>query len=1661
MSRPQHTPQSGILRYKTIALFIVLAFAGYIIALPSPTPHGESSTATNTPTSTNTNTPIFFTQTPIDTRTPTWTITATPVGTYSPTSTATATFTPTPMTQCTPGNLDSSFNNFGYLTTSIRAGANGTAAALQPDGKIVVAGSSYSDSSSSLALARYNNDGTLDLSFNGTGILVMPDSLNLNGAAAVAVQPDGKIVIAGSGWAIVRLNSDGSLDTTFNGTGIVRTILAPGYATSHALALMTDGRIVVAGDYYDGSSPHFMAARYSSNGGLDTTFNGTGYVTTSYYGAETNGVAVQPDGKIVLAGQADTIFAALRYTATGSLDTTFGGTGIVTTIVGPNFDVARAVALQPDGKVVVAGESFRGQTTSYDFAVLRYNPDGMLDTSFSGDGIAITAVGQFNDQAYAVVIQPDGKIVLGGHTDSWLGYTKSFGIVRYLPNGSLEPTFGSNGRATTLIETIDELYSVLIQPDGKIVAAGNSYGWDGEDYNYHFAVARYWGNRCAADTPTSTATASPTPTFTATSTATAAGTPTLGNYADASLLLSGNIIVTPDAAPIDTLHLNVSTSTDFKGYLYGDPATGVLRVVDAHPAGTYTLTVKAFSNSALTTTKTFQLNVTTPANVSAPVSFRTPMNFPVGDSPYDVAIGDFNGDARQDLVAVNQWSSNVTLLKGNSGGTFSTTGTAAVGQIPFWGVTGDFNNDGKADVIVSNDQTASLSVLLGDGTGHLGAATNITLGWRYPGDLAVGDFNSDGKQDFAMDEGLGISIFLGNGAGGFSVAGSSAAGFAPGPLAISDFNEDGKPDVVTIDEDAHTAYILLGDGAGHLGSATGFPTLNSASGIAVGEFNGDNHQDLAVTSFDTSSVTILLGNGQGSFSVGAAFAGGFQPRELAVGDFDADGKQDLAINEYFGGVAILLGDGTGNFAAPTVVNTDGGSEGLVVGDFNGDGKQDLAVGDFGSNRVDVVLRNCAPTPTPTATLTPTITPTTDPDLTPTPSLTSTATPTNTASGFPSRTPTNTATKTPTFTPTPSPEFDLTISQSAPRVSAGGIDYTLTVMNSPTGVGGVACPTVRFGYPTGLPVVFAFASGTDGFIGTADGGGVTFTGGCISSQNGQRASATLRVFITITGFGTVTSPGSNVVVDPGNAVPETDENNNIAETIFTLIIFDTQTPTSTNTPTASPTSTSTPIIPPGNCDESFDFTDAPALPFNWSSTETGAGVPWVTSTMMPDFGRNDVFAPDPNRVGNTELVFSREDVYVLPGNPFSFRNSYDLESTYDGMVLEISVNDGPFQDIIAAGGSFITGGYNGIINTSFMSPIAGRAAWTGNSGGYITTTVRLPPSAFRYKLKWRVATDTSVAGTGVRIDSINGLQCGDATPTSTPTPTATATATSTATNTATPRPTGTGQPPYYNHAPICTTFGSAADLYPSINTAEGLPLEGRRPRVVLHRVTHQAPDNLDVLLVGPQGQKFLLMADAGGSAAIGPPGVDLTFGDNSNQVLPDAMAPLTGFYEPTSWEPGQTSFPAPAPAAPYNEPGSALGGTTSQTLAGIFGGSNLNGVWRLYVRDDGGLFGTGTTGCIEDGWELQFLPVITASVSGRVTTADGQGIRNAKVVVTGNSLTEPVVATTGSFGYFTFEGLRTEETYVVSVNSRRYMFSTPNRVIMLADNVADVDFVADP
>ena len=436
-------------------------------------------------------------------------------------------------------------------------------------------------------------------------------------------------------------------------------------------------------------------------------------------------------------------------------------------------------------------------------------------------------------------------------------------------------------------------------------------------------------------------------------------TPTLGTYPATSLPLSTDTTVTPNAAPDSATSMSVFTSTNFKGTLEGNPLTGVVRVTDAHPAGTYTVTVKTFASGGNSASTTFPLTVTTAPACDA-LTFGAATNFATGSNPFSVAVGDFNGDGKQDLAVGNAISDTVSIFLGDGAGSFSAATDFGTDTTPFSVAVGDFNGDGRQDLALPNYHSNNVSILLGNGAGSFSAATNFGAG-TAPSSVAVGDFNGDDKQDLAVAnfDSSNVSILLGNGAGSFTAATNFGAGTGPVAVAVGDFNGDDKQDLAVANFDSSNVSILLGDGVGSFSAATDFVTGTSPSSVAAGDFNDDGKQDLAVANFHSNNVSIFLGNGAGSFSAATNFGAGNGPRPVAVGDFNGDGKQDLAVaNQFSNNLSILLGDGAGNFSAVASFGTGTGPVAVAVGDFNGDAKQDLAVVNQNSHNVSILLRVC-------------------------------------------------------------------------------------------------------------------------------------------------------------------------------------------------------------------------------------------------------------------------------------------------------------------------------------------------------------------------------------------------------------------------------------------------------------------------------------------------------------------------------------------------------------------------------------------------------------------------------------------------------------------------------------------------------------------------------
>jgi uncharacterized delta-60 repeat protein len=380
-----------------------------------------------------------------------------------------------------PGGLDPGFGSAGKVITHF--GGKNTAMALQDDGKVVMAGGSILD----FLLARYNADGTLDESFGVGGLLTTDiDNFTQEEARAVAVQPDGKIIVAGNirdsrvvggtlsdkfFFTLVRYNADGSLDTSFNRSGKLRSEVV---GRAFAVALQSDGKIVAAGDDATdtpvSSISNVRVARFNTDGSADTTFGDQGVLTTDTTAGDVDGatnIAIQPDGAIVISGEfsKSTGAGVARYLSNGTPDGNFGTAGTVDL---SGAFVGEGLALQSDGKLVLVGSKPVGTGTAAEFEIRRLNVDGSVDTSFGNGGTVNTVFGTSRDVAQSVVVQADGKIVAAGLANGF-----QFGVARYNTDGTPDANFFAGGilKITSFgIEASAD--TVLLQPDGKILLGG-------------------------------------------------------------------------------------------------------------------------------------------------------------------------------------------------------------------------------------------------------------------------------------------------------------------------------------------------------------------------------------------------------------------------------------------------------------------------------------------------------------------------------------------------------------------------------------------------------------------------------------------------------------------------------------------------------------------------------------------------------------------------------------------------------------------------------------------------------------------------------------------------------------------------------------------------------------------------------------------------------------------------------------------------------------------------------------------------------------------------------------------------------------------------------------------------------------------------------------
>lgn len=654
------------------------------------------------------------------------------------------------------------------------------------------------------AITSQAQPGTLDATFGTNGVVTTQASGGTNLVIAIAIQSDGKVIAVGEGSGVMhvmRYTVNGTLDTTFNGTGRAESTAG----TAHAVAIQPDGKIVVVGDNGPTADLDIKVVRYNTNGTFDTTFDGDGIVTTAIGGGTDIGhaVVIQPDGKLIVSGRSDTppnfqtSYAIIRYNANGSIDTSFGNQGIrIPQLSGNSFP--RHMALQSDGKIVIVHN--RIVSGAQKLVVLRYDSSGQPDPTFGVDGYIDTSVG-IGLEYEAVELQTDGKIVVScsGYTNAT---TYDFWVIRYNTNGSLDDSFGDNGMVRTPIGpggSIDQAKGVAIQANGKIVVAGRAPNVPNSNfvtvrYNRNGSLDTKWGNGGIVTTE-------------------------LGGNADAinavAIQKDGRIVV---AGESDSL--TPGTRWFALARYMGDPAENFDYDRDGE------------SDISLFRPSTGDWYV-----LGSSSGAVTGLHW--GNSTDELASADYDGDLKTDYAVWRGGSIGAFYILNSSDNSVTVAPFGQTGDDP--SLVGDYDGDGKADPAVYRPGASlgqqSFFYYRGSFNNSGGAISFVP--WGVNGDIAArGDYNGDGRLDptvFRPVSGTWYSLNLTN-----NTSTATNWGLGTDKLVPADYTGDGKTD-----------HAIFRNGLWHiLGSENGLAQYASwglsTDQLVPSDYDGDGRADVAV-----------------------------------------------------------------------------------------------------------------------------------------------------------------------------------------------------------------------------------------------------------------------------------------------------------------------------------------------------------------------------------------------------------------------------------------------------------------------------------------------------------------------------------------------------------------------------------------------------------------------------------------------------------------------------------------------------------------------------------------------------------------------------------------------------------------------------------------------
>ncbi len=682
--------------------------------------------------------------------------------------------------------------------------------------------------------AAFAADGDVDTSFGTNGIV--NEGSPYSGFDTVVIQPDGKILAAGrifivtpvfaNTTGVVRYNTNGSLDTTFGTGGRLTVEVAGGTIDFPTLVLQPDGKFVIVGRFSPTSgNPKIGIVRYNANGTVDTTFGTNGLTVSSFPEGNTNSqsdAVLQPDGKIVVSGSwRGTAFCVARWNADGTLDTSFGTSGGDTCVNTNATGATYSIALQADGKIVMSGGRTTSFTVPFDFVVFRFNPNGTPDTSFDGDGYVTTDLTAGNDNALSVLVRPNGKIIAVGSARAFNAPDTGFGLVQYNTDGSLDQSFGTAGKSLVTFaggETFVEDFPAALQSNGKVVI-GRSRRRASPNVGNESQIARFNENG-SLDT-------------------------TFGSGGQIIFLPIQNVrdlVLQPDGK-IVTVGVNQPGFSITARFLNTDSAPTVnnptLRFADFDGDGKSDISVYRAGTWFVNPSGS---NLADAPQAAYGVQFGTS-----GDIPLAV---DFDGDGKSD-IAVWRPSSGIFYIMNSQNNTVRAEQFGQAGDNPT--VSGDWDGDGKADLAVYRGAAESFFYYRPSAQPGVNF---VPVQWGTTGDAPIfGDFDGDGKLDATIYRPAGNTFYVRRSSDGTFLT-RQWGNAQTDAIFAGDFDGDGKSDFAVqrfSGADAGTWYVAQS------GGTTRAVQWGAGSDAPVpADYDGDGKMDFAV--FRRSNSTWYISN---------------------------------------------------------------------------------------------------------------------------------------------------------------------------------------------------------------------------------------------------------------------------------------------------------------------------------------------------------------------------------------------------------------------------------------------------------------------------------------------------------------------------------------------------------------------------------------------------------------------------------------------------------------------------------------------------------------------------------------------------------------------------------------------------------------------------------